>query len=120
MRRKIGPVSAATWSEWFEQHDVLLCPVNLGPAIRHNQEGSFMTRTVEIDGVTRFHLEIGSWPGLIGVVGLPSAVPPIGRTTEGLPVGVQVVAPFLHDRSAVHMARLIGKVRGGYQIPPGF
>jgi amidase len=43
-------------------------------------------------------------------------VPPIGRTPSGLPVGVQVVAPYLHDRTAVRVASLLGR----YQPPPGF
>ena len=37
---------------------------------------------------------------MFGVLGLPVAVPPVGRTADGLPVGMQVVAPFLHDRDA--------------------
>jgi hypothetical protein len=38
-----------------------------------------------------------------------------------LPVGVQVVAPFLRDRDAVRVAGLIAAaVGGGYEVPPGF
>jgi amidase len=57
---------------------------------------------------------------LIGVMGLPSAVPPIGRTAAGLPVGVQLVSPYLHDHRSVRAAKLVGEVTGGYQVPPGF
>jgi amidase len=60
------------------------------------------------------------WPGLIGVVGLPSAVPPVGRTPAGLPVGMQIVAPYLRDRDAVRAATLVAQLTGGYQPPPGF
>ena len=59
-------------------------------------------------------LDIVAWAGLIGIVGLPSAVPPIGRTQENLPVGIQVVSPYLHDRRSVRVAKLIGEVVGGY------
>jgi amidase len=61
-----------------------------------------------------------AWPGFIGVVGLPSAVVPIGRTAAGLPVGMQLVSPFLHDRRSVQAAKLVGELTGGYQVPPGF
>jgi amidase len=54
------------------------------------------------------------------VVGLPSAVVPIGRTTEGLPVGMQIVSPYLHDRRSVRVAQLVRDVVGGYEPPPGF
>jgi amidase len=107
-----------TWAGWFEAHDVLLCPVNLGDAIAHDQTGTIMDRTVVLDGVTRGHVEYGSWPGLIGVVGLPSAVVPIGRTRAGLPVGVQVVARHLGDRTAIAVAGLLGELVGGYAPPP--
>ena len=43
------------------------------------------------------HLE--AWPALIGSAYLPSTSTPVGRTAAGLPVGVQVVAPYL-PRSA--------------------
>jgi amidase len=108
------------WASWFEDHDILLCPVIAAPAFEHDQEGDILTRTLEVDGVRRSHIELVQWAGLIGVVGLPSAVPPIGRTVAGLPVGVQVVAPYLCDRDAVHAAGLVAEVTGGYSVPPGF
>jgi amidase len=79
-----------------------------------------VSRTLVINGETRSQVECIAWTGLIGIVGLPSAVPPIGRTESGLPVGVQVVAPFLHDRRAVKVAGLVAEVTGGYEPPPGF
>ncbi len=54
------------------------------------------------------------------MVGLPSAVVPIGRTAAGLPFGMQIVSPYLHDRRSVHVARLLRDVLGGYEPPPGF
>ena len=42
---------------------------------------------------------------MFGVLGLPVAVPPVGRTADGLPVGVQVVTPYLRDRDAVRTRR---------------
>jgi amidase len=108
------------WAKWFEDHDVLLCPVAAVPAFPHDHEGDILTRTAEVNGVRRSHIELIQWAGLIGVVGLPSAVPPIGRTSAGLPVGVQAVAPYLFDRRAVHVARLLADVTGGYSVPPGF
>ena len=77
-------------------------------------------RSIEIDGQSRPLVSTIDWLGLIGIVGLPSAVVPIGRTAAGLPVGMQIVAPFLHDRRAVRAARLISEALGGYEVPPGF
>ena len=85
------------WPEWFERHDLLLCPVMATPAFPHDHTATIMDRTVEVDGTTRGHIELISWLGLIGVLGLPSAVVPIGRTAAGLPVGMQIVAPWYHE-----------------------
>jgi amidase len=110
----------AIWAEWFEDYDALLCPVTVSAAIPHDHSGDIATRTMTIDGVERSALDIVGWPGLIGVVGLPSAVVPVGRTPDNLPVGMQIVSPYLHDRRSVHLARLIGELAGGYEPPPGF
>jgi amidase len=103
------------WAEWFESYDVLLCPVTPSAALPHMQ-GDFASRMMTIDGVERSYLENVSWTGLIGVVGLPAAVPPIGPTPTGLPVGVQCVTAWRNDRTAIEVARRIGT----YEVPPGF
>lgn len=108
------------WAEWFEQYDLLLCPVIATPPFPHVREGKIMDRTITVGGETRSLVSAVSWPGLIGVLGLPSAAVPIGRTAAGLPVGMQIVAPFLHDRRAVRAAQLSTPVVGGYTTPPGF
>jgi amidase len=104
------------WAAWFEGYDLLLLPVAPTPAIAHDHEGDLTGRVIEMDGTTIAYLEAIAWTGLVGIVGLPAAVPPIGRTEAGLPVGVQVVAPYLHDHQAIAGARLLGT----YTVPPGF
>jgi amidase len=109
-----------TWAEWFEQYDLLLCPVIATPPFPHVREGKIMDRTITVGGESRSLVSAVSWPGLIGVLGLPAAAVPIGRTAAGLPVGMQIVAPFLHDRRAVRAAQISTPVLGGYTTPPGF
>jgi amidase len=108
------------WHRWFEHHHLLLCPVLATPAFPHDHTGTIMDRTVEVDGTTRSHIELISWLGFIGVLGLPSVVVPIGRTAAGLPVGMQIVAPWYHDYRAIRAAELMTDVLGGYVSPPGF
>jgi amidase len=101
---------------------VLLCPVSPTPALPHDQEGDLFTRTIDVNGESRSYLDNIAWTGLIGIVGLPSAVPPLGPTPSGLPVGVQVVAPYLRDRTAVRVAGLVAEAvdGAGYRVPPAF
>ncbi|HEY3673991.1 MAG TPA: amidase family protein [Acidimicrobiia bacterium] len=109
-----------TWADWFAGHDLLLLPVMTVAAFPHDHDPNMFGRTIEIDGDQRSLVSTIDWLGLIGIVGLPSAVVPIGRTAAGLPVGMQIVAPFLHDRRAVGAARFAETVLGGYEVPPGF
>jgi amidase len=95
------------WAEYFTSIDVLLCPVTPTAAIAH-QPGTFADRTTTVNGVEVPYLANVGWTGLIGIAGLPSAVAPIGRTSDGLPVGVQIVSPYLYDLRSVAVAGMIG------------
>ena len=109
-----------TWADWFADYDILLCPVSAAAAFPHDHSGDLMSRSVTINGEARSLVGASAWCGVIGVVGLPSAVVPVGLTPNHLPVGLQVVGPFLHDRRAIRVAKLIADAVGGYQPPPGF
>jgi amidase len=106
------------WAQWFGEYDILLCPVWAREAFAHDTDGTLYERTVDINGRATNHIDAGRWAGVIGVVGLPSTVVPVGLV-NGLPVGVQVVAPYLHDYRAIRVAGEISALRGGWQAPPG-
>ena len=108
------------WAEWFDDYDLLLCPVMSVPAFAHQQDADFVTRRITINGVSRDYVELISWTGLIGIAGHPSAVPPIGRTAAGIPVGIQMVGAYLRDRDALAGARIAEAVLGGFTPPPRF
>jgi len=106
------------WTEFFSRFDVLLCPVAVIPAFPHMTEGNFYTRRIDVDGVERPYADIVCWTSLIGMAYLPSTVVPVGLTDESLPVGIQVVGPYLEDRTALAFARHVEAVTGGYRVPP--
>jgi len=108
----------SAWAAFFESFDVVLCPVTIVTAFPHLQEGQWNHRRITVNGCERDYVEIEGWPALIGSVYLPSTSVPVGRTPGGLPVGMQVVAPFLHDRTSIQVGEWIGEVIGGYQPPP--
>lgn len=113
-------IARQRWAEFFEDFDVLLCPVSPTEPIRHtlSEEGSNFLHSTLQDHGDRPYSDLVGWTSLIGSAYLPATVPPVGRTSQGLPVGVQVVAPFLHDRTALAFARAIGDVVGGFVAPP--
>lgn len=106
------------WAEFFQHYDILLCPVLIIPAFEHQQEGTLYTRTLMVDGIERPYADIIMWTSFIGMAYLPSTVVPIGWTADGLPMGVQIVGPFLGDRSTLAFARLVEELTGGYRVPP--
>jgi amidase len=107
------------WAEWFTRYDVLLCPVMPMVAFPHDHSGTINDRIVTINGQLGSQAETLAWTGLVGVVYLPSTVVPAGRTAAGLPVGIQVVGPYLEDRTALWVAARLAEVTGGYAAPPG-
>lgn len=108
----------AAWADYFRHVDVLLCPVSITPAIPHNQEGTLGSRWMKVSDLDVRYVLLGVWTALIGSVYLPSTSVPIGHTAGGLPVGIQVVAPYLHDRTAITVGGLIAEVADGYRVPP--
>ena len=109
----------ASWADFFQRFDVLLCPVAPVPAVRHDHREPMLLRTVEINGGARPYTDLLVWPGVIGVAHLPASVAPVGRTRDGLPVGIQIVAPYLEDRTALAFAASLEALLGGFEAPAG-
>src|SRR5205085_10891592 len=61
-----------------------------------------------------------AWPGIASLPGLPATAIPIGLSPEGLPVGVQIIGPWLEDRTPLKLAELIEREFGGFVPPPLF
>ena len=105
------------WAAWFEDYDVLLCPVGQ-VAAQPLSEVESLERMMTVNGEEVLSLDLFRWPGMIGVAYLPAAVVPVGRTAAGLPVGMQVVGPYLGDRTAFAVAAHLESLLGGYEPPP--
>jgi len=108
------------WASFFQDFDVLLCPVAPVAAFKHVQSdlGSNWAHSAIAEHNNLPYRHLLRWNTLTGSAYLPATVPPIGRTANGLPVGMQVVAPYLHDKTALAFARRLTEVVGGYQAPP--
>lgn len=107
------------WGEFFKTFDVVLLPVTLGEAIRHDHSRPFTGRTIEVDEQTRLYTDQIKWMGLTGVSWLPATVVPIGQI-DAKPVGIQIAGPFLEDRTTLAVGRFLQGALGGFQKPSGF
>ena len=64
---------------------------------------------------------MGPWASLSLVAYLPATVAPVGFTSGALPVGIQIVGPYLEYLTSIQFAiNLEKEIIGPYQLPPGF
>ena len=108
----------AQWASYFRDVDVMLCPIMPTAAFAHDHR-EMNERTLTINGKAEPYFQL-FWAGLAVNAYLPGAVAPAGRTRGGLPVGVQIVGPYLEDRTPVAVASLLADVLGGFTPPPGW
>ena len=107
------------WREFFRHCDILLCPTVPTTAILHDHS-NINRRTITVNGETRDYWDQIIWAGMASMAGLPATVAPVGLASDGLPVGIQIVGPYLEDRSTIDFARRLGEVVGGYEPAPAF
>jgi amidase len=106
------------WRDFFRDYDVLLCPANPVCAFPHDQSQPQFDRTIVVNGHRRWYWEQLVWAGaLAGMAYLPATVAPIGLSRTGLPVGVQIVGPYLEDRMTMDFAARLGELMGGFVAP---
>ncbi|MEJ2117723.1 MAG: amidase family protein, partial [Alphaproteobacteria bacterium] len=65
------------------------------------------------------YLDNLAWPGLVTVANLPATAIPTGRMVGNVPAGVQIVGPYLGDRTTLRFAQLVERELGGFHAPPG-
>jgi amidase len=89
---------------FFRDYDVILCPVNALPAMRHASEEAA-------------NLKPFSYTMTYNLTGWPGAVVRGGTSPEGLPIGVQVVARPWREDVALAVAQFLESALGGFQAP---
>ena len=110
----------AQWRELFKSFDAVICPIMPTPAYPHDHSPDQEQRRILIDGEPHVYTDQLAWPGIATLPGLPSTAIPLGLSPEGLPVGVQIVGPWLEDRTPLKLAELIEREFGGFVPPPMF
>jgi amidase len=106
------------WRELFRAWDVVVCPTMPTPAFPHDHTPDQSARRIRIDDSDHAYQDQLVWPGVATLPGLPATAVPLERTEAGLPVGVQVVGPYLEDRTTLAFARLVERELGGFVPPP--
>ena len=93
--------------DFFQQYDVLVLPVSQVPPFPADQE--FPTA---INGrPMESYLDWMRSAYFITVTGCPAISVPAGLTPDGLPVGIQIVAPHNHERRLLEIASALEAAR---------
>ena len=106
------------WQSLFREWDVVLCPAAATPAFPHDHNPDQESRRIEINGKDYPYRDQSVWPGVATTPGLPATVVPIDKAETGLPIGIQIVGPYLEDTTTIEFAQLLEREFGGFAPPP--
>ncbi len=96
----------------METFPVLLCPVCAIPAFHHRE------RRWSVAGREVVYLDAVSYTQWFNLLGNPAAVVPVGRSPEGLPIGVQVIGRPHEEEIVLAVAAKIEEACGPASHPP--
>jgi amidase len=102
---------------YFDQVDVFPSSVAFTAAFAHDQIEPRDQRTSATSAGPRHYMDMLNWIAAPTLTGCPATVAPVGRTPDGLPVGIQIMGPFWEDATPITFADLLAKEVGGF-VPP--
>jgi amidase len=95
----------------MRDYPVLLCPVASIPAFRHGE------RSWQVEGKTVRYLDAWSYTEWFNLLGTPAVAVPVGKSPEGLPIGVQIVAGPWQEELVISIAAALEDRCGRYPHP---
>jgi aspartyl-tRNA(Asn)/glutamyl-tRNA(Gln) amidotransferase subunit A len=96
------------WRRLFERVDVVILPANVAGALPHG------TNVYVLDGKSYPLRRLTSaYHPLSSMTGFPVLVVPVGQTSDGLPIAVQLIGPPLGERRLLAVGALLERALGG-------
>ncbi len=92
--------------DWMKDVPLLVAPVGATPAYKHD------TLKVTVGDRTMGSFKAFSYAQTFNVFDLPVVVVPAGKTTEGLPIGVQVIGRPFAEETVLAAAAIIEEALG--------
>jgi amidase len=83
-----------------------------------HDHGDREARQISVDGRQVPYADQSMWSSVATLTGLPATAMPIGRSDDGLPIGMQIIGPYLEDRTTIAFADLAERELGGFVAPP--
>jgi len=95
----------------MQEYPVLLCPVASIPAFRHGERGW------QVEGKTVRYLDAWSYTEWFNLLGTPAVTVPVGKSPEGLPIGVQIAGRPWQEELVILVAAALEGQCGSYGHP---
>jgi len=95
----------------MQRYPILLCPAAAIPAFRHRE------RSWQVEGKTVQYLDAWSYTEFFNLLGNPAGVVPVGRSSEGSPIGVQIVGRPWEEEQVLAVAAALERECGAWKIP---
>jgi amidase len=110
----------AAWQQYFQDIDAFLLPVLPVPAFPHDHSPQSGRMLVTPEGEIPYMATLLNYLVVANLLGCPATVAPAGQTAGGLPVGIQILGPYLEDATPIRLAALLAQENGGFTPPPGY
>jgi amidase len=110
----------AFWQKYFRNVDAFLLPALPVPAFPHDHSEQSRRTLATPEGQLPYLPALLSYMSLAVLTGCSATVAPAGKTAKGLPVGIQILGPYLEDATPIKLAGLLAKENGGFTPPPGY
>lgn len=104
----------------FESVDVFLLPTAFTTAFPHDPTPPDQRRIPMPEGGSQNFWSLLSYITPATLTGCPATTAPAGLSKSGLPVGLQIIGPYLEDATPIGFAQLLAREIGGFQAPPGY
>jgi Asp-tRNA(Asn)/Glu-tRNA(Gln) amidotransferase A subunit family amidase len=105
-------VARADFLAQMKKYPILLCPAAAIPAFRHGE------RSWAIEGKTVNYLDAWSYTEFFNLLGNPGIVVPVSHSSEGLPIGVQIVGRPWEEEKVLAVAAVLERECGAWKMPP--
>ena len=99
---------------FFDEVDFWLCPVSMTPAFPHCKSGT----PIDVDGRAVDYLTAaGAFATVFNMTGHPALIIPLGQSSDGLPIGLQIVGPYWSEPELFAFADHLAALTPGFQPP---
>ncbi len=100
--------------------DVFLLPTAFTTAFPHDPTPVDQRKIPMPEGGSQNFWSLLSYITPATLTGCPATTAPAGLSKSGLPVGLQIMGPYLEDATPIAFAQLLAQEIGGFRPPPGY